>query len=500
MKNLLLLVVIFLCVCRVEAQSLAYHEVAKGAPSHSAPSIPETAYWLSDYVKHRSITGHERNAGKYFSNLCQDLGLSVRVLNDNEDSYNFAASLYPLESNKKNIIFLNHIDVVEAADSASWQLPPFSGIIKDGFVWGRGSYDNKGMAVMQLAALREFKKQHGSEDLPFNITLLSVSGEETLGAKGAKLVTDECWDCLNPYMVVGEGPSVGVHQVFKGNMEQQLFPIAVVNKRVLWLDLNVEMHTHGHASAKTGESAMKIMTRATNRLNRKFKDEMIFNETNKAMMLETGKVQKGIAGMMMRYAARNAESLPFIIKLILKAIDPATLSSFCNTANNTGIESEGKAYNSIPQKVWARMDCRLMPGVKDTDFIANLKKIIKDDRVKISIAYQVGGSEPSSTNHEGYTALKNAILENYPKAAVFPTLPGGGSDCSFFRAKGVPVFSVIPVLFTKKLLHTVHGTDERFPIDMLDKGTKTYLSFLENMRSQQEDQMLDPKIVTKPKP
>jgi carboxypeptidase PM20D1 len=497
MRNFNLLLLLLLCVCGLlTAQPQPRNVLSTEMASTSI--LPESAQWLSEYVQHRSITGHERNAGVFFSTLCKELGLSVRVLNNEEDSYNFAASMYPLESNKPNIIFMNHIDVVEAPDSANWQMAPFSGAIKDGYVWGRGAYDNKGMAVMQLAALRDFKRLHGDEDLPFNVTLLSVSGEETLGAKGAKLVTEECFDCLNPYMVVGEGPSVGVHQVFKNNLNQQLFPIAVVNKRVLWLDLDVEMHTHGHGSAHTDDCAMKIMNRAVNRLNRKFKDEMIFNETNKEMMAATGAVQKGISGVMMRYAAKNAERFPSIIKFVLKKIDPVTLSSFCNTANITGIQSEGKAYNSIPQKVLARMDCRLMPGVKDENFIGNLKKIINDDRVKISVAYEVAGSKASPVTHEGYGALKSAILQNYPGAAVFPTLPGGGSDCSFFRAKGIPVFSVIPVLFTKKLLHTVHGTDERFPIDMLDKGTTTYLSFLKNMRDQQGSQTPPVKVVTKP--
>jgi carboxypeptidase PM20D1 len=116
-------------------------------------SIPYSAHLLSRYIKHESVTGNERVAGIFFSTIARQKGFHVEILTDDPGSYNFTASLYPLESGKPNIILLNHIDVVPAGKSGEYTHPPFSGAIADGYVWGRGALDMKGMAVMQLLAM-----------------------------------------------------------------------------------------------------------------------------------------------------------------------------------------------------------------------------------------------------------------------------------------------------------------------------------------------------------
>lgn len=94
----------------------------------------------------------------FLSELLEQKGLHVRVFTLKINSYNFAASLYPLEMGKPNVVFLKHIDVVHSREDSLWTYPPFAGIIADGFVWGRGAIECKSLGIMQLMAVSHFGK------------------------------------------------------------------------------------------------------------------------------------------------------------------------------------------------------------------------------------------------------------------------------------------------------------------------------------------------------
>jgi carboxypeptidase PM20D1 len=146
-----LLLVLFLglslCICKTTFAQTNDTEVGQ---------VSAAAQFLSDYIKVESVSGNEAKAGIFFAEECARRGLQVRILTNENSSYNFVASLYPLSMGKPNIVLLNHIDVVDPGAPEKWTFPPFSGAIAQGAVWGRGAIDNKGMAAMQLEALCQF--------------------------------------------------------------------------------------------------------------------------------------------------------------------------------------------------------------------------------------------------------------------------------------------------------------------------------------------------------
>ena len=115
---------------------------------------------LCKYLKMPCLSGNESPAGKYILNVCQQSGFHTRLFTDADTAFNFSASLYPLDSKKPNVIFLNHIDVVPANDSVQWQHSPYGGIVLNDTVYGRGCIDMKGIAVMQLIAAYQFKEEN----------------------------------------------------------------------------------------------------------------------------------------------------------------------------------------------------------------------------------------------------------------------------------------------------------------------------------------------------
>ena len=160
---------------------------------------------LSQYIQQKSISGNEKSAGEWLKKLCEENDLYITQMGNSNGNYNFSASIRPLSDHLPNIIFLNHIDVVPVGDSSKWIYPPFSGMIMDGRVWGRGAFDNKGAAVVQLASVIQSGIHFSGKNLPFNVTFLAVSCEETQCQGGVSYVIENHFDELNPTVVIGEG-------------------------------------------------------------------------------------------------------------------------------------------------------------------------------------------------------------------------------------------------------------------------------------------------------
>lgn len=134
---------------------------------------------LSQYIQFESVTGSEKEAGEWLKKLCIENGLYIKQMGDTNGNYNLAASLYPLDSGLPNIVLLNHIDVVPSGDITKWTHPPFSGLITDTEIWGRGAFDNKGNGIMHLFSLIEIMQKYKDKKVPYNVTFLAVSCEET---------------------------------------------------------------------------------------------------------------------------------------------------------------------------------------------------------------------------------------------------------------------------------------------------------------------------------
>jgi carboxypeptidase PM20D1 len=252
----------------MKAQVLALAtEIAVGAETPDAFTMMQyPELFLQTYVRIPSVSGHEKQAGSFLASTLETLGMHVELLGDQDSNYNVAASLFPLSHGKPNIILLSHIDVVSAGEYADWLYPPFSGAIADGYLWGRGSFDNKASTIMQAVALCRYAIAHRTEELPFNVTILAVSGEENDSYYGAKYITDHYLEYLNPVLVLGEGPA-GLRNVLASNPDKLIFPVAIANKRELWLTLRLAIDSHGHGSIRPGRYAIQEMIQSLQLLN-----------------------------------------------------------------------------------------------------------------------------------------------------------------------------------------------------------------------------------------
>jgi carboxypeptidase PM20D1 len=433
-------------------------------------SIPQSALLLSDYIQYPSVTGNERQAGQYLATMAMIKGLHVEVFTNHLDTFNFAASLYPLSQNKPNIILLNHIDVVPALNAAEFTYPPFSGTIADGMVWGRGAIDNKGMAVMQLLAMQRFVELAQDQELPYNVTMVSVSGEETGGHTGAKVVASRFAHKLNPIVVFGEG-GTGIPSLLMNDPHKKVFTISTTFKRSLWLKLNLKMNTSGHGSVPPKRYAVQEKVRALYKITRWNRRE-VFSKTTRRMFRELGRLEGGMRGLFLRNLGLFR---PIAVRAMRK--DGVIYSLITNTITITGIQTPPGAPNIIPQTIDVTLDCRLLPDVDTQEFIEEIRKVLDNSDVKIEVLQEDKMATPSDVG-ECFIRMANALKRVYPQSGVIPILMPASNDNNYFRALGVPTYGILPVFMDMEYIESIHNIDERIPIDALEKGTQVYVELL----------------------
>ena len=438
--------------------------------------IPEAARVLSAFLQIPSVSGQEKAAGEFLSQLCREKMLAVEVFSDEENSYNFAASLYPLDRQKPNIIFLNHLDVVPPGDESHWQHPPFSGRIDGDTVWGRGAVDMKGIAVMQVLALAQFAELARQRDLPYNATVLSVSGEEQLGAMGAGRVLVGHHERLQACVVFGEG-GAGVRGKIVSDPSKLVFGITVGSKRGLWLRLRLATATLGHGSIPPHSYAGKDMVQSLASLLNK-KPRLRFCPQTRRMFHEMGKLEPGLRGFVLRH---NGLFRPLLRPALRR--DPVAASLVSNTIALTHVATPVGEPNQLAQEMTAHLDCRLLPGVETASFIHRLKRQLKHPGISVEILRegpQAGYTEPGPF----YAHFEGALAEVHPGGTVVPILFPASNDNSYFQAKGIPAYGILPAYLSRDLMYSIHNTNERIPFETLKDGIATYSVFLRRVMAQ----------------
>lgn len=453
-------------------QNLAYSQVFKIKNNGHQYKIHEI---LSQYIQQKSISGDEKIAGDWLSNLCKQNGLFITRMGDKNGNYNFSASIRPLKDGLPNIVFLNHIDVVPVGNPAKWNYPPFSGMIIGNKVWGRGAFDNKGAAMVQLASVIQSARDYENKEIPFNITFLAVSCEETQCSGGVKYVLDNYLKELNPALVIGEGPP-GLKGVLQADTNITLFGVSVAHKRPFWLKLELELPTSGHGSVTPLSYSNKGMVMALSKLVSE--DQPIeFIEVNTQLLKALGKLENGIKSS----ALKHPQTFKGLLVPKLRE-RPEVFSLMSNTVTLTSLQSETNTVNLIPSKTTALVDCRLLPNTNRNKFLSNFKNSLDNDSIKVKVVYETPPMQPSSDTTFFYRAINQSIRANYSTAEVIPVMMPSFNDVGLFRSKGITCYSYFPIQIDAKDVNSIkhiHNYDEFIPIKYLETGKDSYDKFVE---------------------
>ncbi len=340
-------------------------------------------------------------------------------------------------------MLLNHTDVVPVQQEF-WDEDAFSGHIKDGFIWGRGTLDMKGLGIAQLMTFLTLKRLN--VPLARDVVFFAQADEEAGSEFGMRFIEREFPETLEAEYVINEGGG-GTTEVF--GVERPVYSIAVGEKGPLWLRLVAEGRP-GHGSVPHEDNALDRLVRAMYRIqewNRPLTVAPVLQEY--FGRLNRAGVYKGEATVAALTAA--AEKDPRIRALLQNTISATTATS-------------GIKHNVIPARAEATLDIRLLPGVKPEDFEAELMAVIDDPKVTIERVH-VGWSDTNPYDTELFRVMAEVIHDHVEDAVVVPGMTVGFTDSSVLRNRGMISYGFSGGLTTPDIARGVHGHNERVSLE-----------------------------------
>lgn len=367
-------------------------------------------------------------------------------------------------------LLMGHLDVVpvEAGTEGNWQEPPFSGAIKDGFVWGRGALDDKGSVLAQLEAVELLL----AEGFVPPQTLLFAFGEdeEVGGQRGAVNIAKTFKDQgIHLAWVLDEGGMV-VDGAVPG-VEAPIAFIGVAEKGYASFELSVES-TGGHSSMPPENTSIGILSEAVTRLEGEPMPARLSGPTM-AMLQRLGPDMP----FGNKLAIANLEVMESVLLRILAA-KPKTNATIRTTTAVTVFQA-GTKDNVLPARAKAVVNFRILPGDTVDSVFQHIKRVVGDERIKVSpLGWTKEPSRVSSAETEGFRRIEVAIGQVFPEALATPYLVLGATDARNYEDIADGVYRFAPFHVTTEDLDRVHGTNERVAVSAYEKAVRFYMTLI----------------------
>jgi acetylornithine deacetylase/succinyl-diaminopimelate desuccinylase-like protein len=432
----------------------------------------EITRFLSDLIRINTTNppGKETAAAAFIAQFLAREGFKSEIIESAPGRGSIVSRLKG-SGEKPNLLLLSHLDVV-AANPAEWTVDPFAGTVKDGYVYGRGAYDMKGMTAVEVFTLLLLKRNN--VPLKGDIVLAATADEEKGGEEGAGYLLshhkEKVW-C--PY-VLNEGGGLAIPQK-KGNV----YPVQTAEKGILWFKIKAK-GTPGHGSTpNTADNAMIRMHKVITILG-EYQPETIYVPTLRQFLAEIAKINPDLKADFSRLLSNPKQSEQILDELaktnkgLAEEIRPRTKTSITPTIIHGGVKE-----NIIPSECEAVFDCRVLPGESVDETLSLIKNLLRDvgmDKLNFEIIQIHDGNE-STIQTPLYSTISNVLKEFEPNCGVTPTLTTGGTDSRFFRETGSVCYGFHPMrpdepndLLEKRM----HGIDERITIENLVFGTSIF--------------------------
>lgn len=373
-----------------------------------------------------------------------------------------AARMRGIGKHNKAIILLSHMDVVPA-NPKEWQVPPFSGTVKNGEIWGRGSIDDKGPGVIELMAMLAIKR--AGILLNRDVLFVATGDEEEGGKNGAGWFVDHQASVFTDAgFLLNEGG--GIRTLSDG--KRKAYVVSVTEKTPLWLRLTASGPA-GHASDPPAETAVTRLVRALAKLS-EYKTPIhvigpVQDYYHTMAMLDHGPKQELDLGAALKQ--------PEFLKKFLS--DPGQNARVRDTITPTVLSASQKT-NVISETAYAEVDCRLLPGSDPKTVMNEIKKAIDDDTIKIDTILNF--PPISSPSRSPLMTAIETLAKDHDQASVVPSMIIGFTDSHYFRQKKVVSYGFIPVEVLPAQGKGVHGINERIGVKELSDGIKRMVELL----------------------
>jgi acetylornithine deacetylase/succinyl-diaminopimelate desuccinylase-like protein len=403
--------------------------------------------------------GREIGVARYMDDVLKGAGIETTLF---EPSPGRAALLARLKGTgvKRPVLMMAHMDVV-GVERDKWTTNPFGGEIVEGFLYGRGAIDDKGMLAVNLQTmllLNEHIVRRGGL-LERDVLFLATSDEEAGGDFGIDWVIANIPAVLEAEFALNEG---GRLRDVGGALAYAAVQCGEKVSTVLRLTAT---GTPGHASVPIPDNAVVRLSRAV-AVAAAHREPVVITETSRRFF-------EGLASFWKEQHVRTAmadisSSDPARIEAGAKVVaqNPPFDAMIRNGISPTMLAA-GVRPNVIPAEASATLNVRLLPGQSLEDLIVRLRAAINDDAVQVTVESRSAEAPPSPDDTPMYAAIRDAVADLAPAVPVVPFLSTGATDSAPLRSAGVMSYGILPFPLTEGDEGRMHGHDERVSVAAL---------------------------------
>jgi acetylornithine deacetylase/succinyl-diaminopimelate desuccinylase-like protein len=418
--------------------------------------------WMQEYLRIDTTNppGNEMRAVAFFKKILDQEGIENRAFEYAPGRGDLWARIpHTTGTAKRPIVLLNHMDVV-TSHASHWRVPPFSGEIRDGYIWGRGAQDMKDEGLAQLVVMVMLKREHVALDR--DVIFLAVSDEEVDGT-GTDWFISHQRDLLgDAEYLINEG---GENLLQNGKV--QYVGVDVGEKTTYWLHV-VAHGRPGHGSRPNPDSAPNRLVRALNRIlayRTPLRVLPVVDEFLREMAPyeppERGaryrNIRKAIEDKKFQDEVEKDESLNFLLR------DTISLTMLGGSEQT----------NVIPPEAWANLDVRILPGGDPKAVLETLRRVVNDPDVSIEpLNPEFRVANYSATDNALFAAIKEVSAKYFPNTPVVPHITSGYTENQRYRPLGIVAYGFTPYAATEEEGNSEHGNDERIRVEEVRRGPR----------------------------
>ncbi|HEV8724923.1 MAG TPA: M20 family peptidase [Candidatus Binatia bacterium] len=470
---------IFLGVIAVRTLSFTSHQLNTPPAQETRLDRDAMLQRLSDAIRYRTITNQvtmdsgSREFQRFHTFLAKSFPRVHELLSkETIGGHSLLYSWKGRDERLKPVLLMAHMDVVpvDPATESSWHQPPFSGQVADGYIWGRGTMDDKGSVLAILEAAENLLASGFEPQRTFYFAF--GHDEEVGGNNGAANIAATLRSRrVELEFVLDEGLNI-LSGIISG-LSSPVALIGIAEKGYLTLRLTTET-AGGHSSMPPADTAIGVMSRALHKLSASPFSSRLDGPTRR--MLE-------FIGPEMAWSKRLVLANLWLFDPLVRrqlAASPLTNAAIRTTLAPTIIHA-GVQENVLPTRAAAVLNLRLLPGETIASAIEHVRKAIDDPKVQLTpLPVRMEPSSVSDIESPSFTLLLRTIRQTAPEAIVAPSLLVAATDSRHYSALTRNIYRFLPITLRPEDTKRYHGIDERISIQDYDRCVRFYAQLIRN--------------------
>ncbi|HWE44041.1 MAG TPA: M20/M25/M40 family metallo-hydrolase [Gemmatimonadaceae bacterium] len=420
--------------------------------------------------------GNEIAVARYLDSTLKAEGIETHLF---EPAPGRAALVARLRGNgsKQPVILMAHMDVV-GVERDKWSVDPFGAVIRDGYLYGRGAIDDKGMLSANLETMLLLKRNvlDKGATLSRDVVFVANSDEEAGGDWGMGWLIANHPELVRAEFALNEG---GRTRIVQG---KPLYLAVQNTEKVSHVVEVVASGTGGHASVPLKDNAIVRLGRALAKIG-EHREPLDVKPTTREFFLELSKVwpdrsqRQAMADVASRAPARQQRGARVLANI--PVLDAVLRNGISATMIGGGIRS-----NVIPVEAKATLNIRTLPGASLDSVLSRLKRAVNDPKVTFNIVERSDDAPGSDFTSPMFTAIADATRAVDPQMVVVPYLSTGATDSARLRRLGMQAYGILPFPMDQNDEDRMHGNDERIPLASLAFGTKVIYGAIRRVASE----------------